>query len=246
MKLLKKRWFTKRGEYEDKLEAMYSEMILHISESSLNLIQTFQEEYAACVEEKDPRGLINLIKKSHTQAGRVASREEKEAKKDRLKNHRQWDNAGKVHDIHDHNERFRMLLDDTKELGIEWTEEDIVDIYLKSVDNSMIEADLARIKVSGSAEMPTTLSDAMFWVIDTNRTNKAIKENKPNGSKRKATGMSDNPQVHTVSAPSKKHNGGDQSGTCLLRQPARLERCTVHFARRSTLVEHKIVFISKL
>ena len=123
----------------------------------MNLIQSFQEDYDACVRDKDPRALLRLIKKSHTQAGRVATREEKEAKKDRLKLHRQWDKTGKVHDIHEHNDRFRMLLDDTKELGIEWEEADIVDIYLKSVDNSLIAPDLARIKVVGSTEMPQTL-----------------------------------------------------------------------------------------
>jgi len=157
LNMLKKRWFKKRGDYEDKLQEMFHEMILHISEPSMNLIQSFQEDYDACVRDKDPRALLRLIKKSHTQAGRVATREEKEAKKDRLKLHRQWDKTGKVHDIHEHNDRFRMLLDDTKELGIEWEEADIVDIYLKSVDNSLIAPDLARIKVVGSTEMPQTL-----------------------------------------------------------------------------------------
>ena len=87
------------------------------------------------------------MKKSHTQDGSVATREEKEQKKDRLKAHRQWDSHGKVHDIHDHNRLFKDLLDDTREIEVVWEDTDIVDMYLKSADSSLFEADLARIKL---------------------------------------------------------------------------------------------------
>ena len=55
-----------------------------------------------------------------------------------LKKHRQWDRHGKLHDIHNHNRLFSDLLDDTKEIGINWEDADIVDMYLKSVDNTLI------------------------------------------------------------------------------------------------------------
>ena len=58
-------------------------------------------------------------------------------------------------------------------------------MYLKSVDNSLIEADMARINVEGSKEMPFTLEAAQFWVIEANRRNKSIKDNRPGKLKRK-------------------------------------------------------------
>ena len=96
---------------------MFHDVMLHVSDESMNLIQSFPEDYSSCIASKDPADLIKIIRKSHTQAGRVASREEKELARDKLKSHRQWDKSGKVYDIHDHNRMFRTLLDDTKEVG---------------------------------------------------------------------------------------------------------------------------------
>ena len=158
--LEQKHWFRKRTGYADNLESMFNDMILHFSDESSNLIQSFEDDFTECTRDKSPRALLRLVRKSHTQAGRVASREEKEEKKDRLKAHRQWDHHGKVHDIHSHNRLFKDLLDDTKEVGVTWTDADVVDMYLKSVDNTLITADLARIKVEGCEEMPTTLEGA--------------------------------------------------------------------------------------
>ena len=228
VRLIKKRWFSLRSEYEDKLKKMFHDVMLHVSDESMNLIQSFPEDYSSCIASKDPADLIKIIRKSHTQAGRVASREEKELARDKLKSHRQWDKSGKVYDIHDHNRMFRTLLDDTKEVGIMWEDEDLVDLYLRSVDSTLFEADLARIKVPGSSEMPKTLEDAMHWVIDTNRTNKMIKENRPQAKssiKRKAEGDSHVMQAKESKRPmyqdtaetpectfcSKKHFGGAQN-----------------------------------
>jgi len=184
--LEQKHWFRKRTDYADNLESMFNDMILHFSDESSNLIQGFEDDFAECTRDKNPRALLRLVRKSHTQAGRVASREEKEEKKDRLKAHRQWDHHGKVHDIHSHNRLFKDLLDDSKEVGVTWTDADVVDMYLKSVDNTLITADLARIKVEGCEEMPTTLEGAQFWVIEANRRNEAINKNRPTSQKRKA------------------------------------------------------------
>lgn len=186
-RLEQKHWFSKRAAYADHLVSMFNDMILHFSDESTNLIKGFEEDFNACSTAKDPKALLRLVKKSHTQAGQVVSREEKEQKKDRLKGHRQWDSHGKIQDIHDHNRLFKDLLDDTKEIGITWTDADVVDMYLKSIDNSLITADLARIKVEGSVEMPTTLESAQFWVIEANRRNRDIKNNRPGaqGAKRK-------------------------------------------------------------
>jgi hypothetical protein len=63
--------------------------MLHFSDESMNLIQAFRNEYDQCFARKDPTALLRLVKRSHTQDGSVVSREEKEAKKDRLKAHRQ-------------------------------------------------------------------------------------------------------------------------------------------------------------
>jgi hypothetical protein len=52
-------------------------------------------------------------------------------------------------------------------------------MFLKSVDNSLIESDLARIKVEGCDEMHTTLEADQFCVIEANRRNKSIKDNRP-------------------------------------------------------------------
>jgi hypothetical protein len=190
-KLEQKYWFTKRNDYAEKLVKMFNDMILHFSDESANLIKVFQEDLTTCTADKDPRGLLKLVKKSHTQSGRVVSREEKESKKDRLKNHRQWDKNGKVYDIHSHNRLFKDLLDETEEVGIVWDDDDIVDMYLKSVDNSLFVSDLARIKVPGSAEMPKTLEQAQFWVIEANRRNQSIRDNRPaNHNKRKSDDLS--------------------------------------------------------
>ena len=203
-KMEQKLWFNKRTQYSENLISMFNDMMLHFSDESMNLIQAFRNEFDECFRQKDPTALLRLVKRSHTQHGRVASREEKESKKDRLKGHRQWDKNGKIHPIHDHNRVFTDLLNDTKEVGITWEDEDVVDMYLKSVDNTLIVADLARIKVEGSVEMPTTLEDAMFWVIETNRTNKAIKDNGPQsaGAKRKVPG--DGEKVHHQAESSNK------------------------------------------
>ena len=87
--LERKRWFKLRSDYDDKMKKMFNEMFLHISDSSMNLIKSFKDDLDACKAARDPNLLIKLIKKSHTQAGQQATREEKEAKKDRLKNLRQ-------------------------------------------------------------------------------------------------------------------------------------------------------------
>ena len=195
-KMEQKLWFSKRTQYSDNLVSMFNDMILHFSDESMNLIQAFRNDFDQCFRDKDPKALLRLVRRSHTQAGRTASREEKESKKDRLKGHRQWDRHGKVHSIHDHNRMFTDLLDDTKEVGIEWQDEDVVDMYLKSVDNTLIIADLARIKVPGSTEMPTTLEAAMFWVIETNRTNKAIKDNAPRAGDKRKVSDTTTPSVH--------------------------------------------------
>lgn len=209
-KLNQKQWFHKRSEYADQLVSMYNDMILHFSDESTNLIQSFEREYTRCSTNKDPKALLQLVKTSHTQDGRVASREEKEQKKDRLKAHRQWDSNNKVHGIHSHNQLFKDLLDDTREVGVEWTNADIVDMYLKSVDNSLIEADLARINVPGSTEMPTNLEDAQFWVIDANRRNKLIRDNRPGNAKRKA----EPERVHVTDAAAPKAKSSDSYPEC--------------------------------
>jgi hypothetical protein len=185
--LEQKLWFKQRTGYAEKLKSLFNDMILHFSDDSSNLIQGFKAEYATCLNDKNPKELLKLVKKSHTQRGRTVSREEKEEKKDRLKAHRQWDRNGKIHALHDHNRLFKALLDDTKQVGITWDDPDVVDLYLKSIDNTLIVADLARIKVDGCAEMPTTLEAAQFWVIEANRRNQTIQDNRPgNRTKRKA------------------------------------------------------------
>jgi hypothetical protein len=185
-KLEKRLWFNNRTKFGDNLFRMFNDMVLHFSNESSNLIEAFEEDFNESSTDKNPRTLLKLVKKSHTQAGHTVSREEKEQKKDRLKAHRQWDSHGKVHDIHKHNNLFKDLLDDTREVGVTYDHADIVDMYLKSVDNCLIEADLARIKVEKCAEMPKTLETAQFWVIEANRRNQSIQDNRPGNQKRKA------------------------------------------------------------
>ena len=117
-KLEQKLWFQKRTDFSDKLFSMFNDMILHFSDDSANLIQAFDQEYNLCLTDKNPQALLKLVKKAHTQSGRLVSREEKEQKKDRLKGHRQWDTHGKIHDIHSHNRLFKDLLNDTFEIGV--------------------------------------------------------------------------------------------------------------------------------
>ena len=228
-KLEQKSWFFKRNTYDENFKAMFNDMILHFSDESTNLIHGFVEDFKKCSTDQNPQALLKLVKKSHTQAGRVVSREEKEEKKDRLKRHRQWDRNGKIHGIHDHNRLFKALLEDTIEIGLIWDDSDIVDLYLKSIDNTLIVGDLARIKVEGCTEMPKNLEAAQFWVIEANRRNKDIKDNAPNRQKRKA----DDPPERVLTADStgstpltdypecifckKKHLGGAQECAYLKR-----------------------------
>jgi hypothetical protein len=88
-KMEQKLWFSKRTQYTENLASMFNNMMLHFSDESMNLIQAFRNEYDQCFARKDPTALLRLVKRSHTQDGSVVSREEKEAKKDRLKAHRQ-------------------------------------------------------------------------------------------------------------------------------------------------------------
>ena len=84
LKLNQREWFSDRARYKKNLVDMFHDMLLHFSDESANLVESFREEYDRCVSEKNPQALLALVKRSHTQAGRVASREEKEQKKDRL------------------------------------------------------------------------------------------------------------------------------------------------------------------
>ena len=213
--LEQKSWFTKCDRYEEKLNSMFYDMILHFSDESANLIQGFEEDFTKCSNFQGPqRELLKLVKEGISRGEREKEEESSEG------SHRQWDARGKVHDIHDHNRLFKDLLDDTKEIGIVIEETDIVDMYLKSVGNTLIEADLARIKVENSTEMPTTLENAQFWAIEANRHNQDIKNNRPNAqNKRKVADLPVPERVNTADTTpdnpecafcKKKHQGGAQ------------------------------------
>ena len=74
----------------------------------------------------------------HQQVGRTVSDEERRLKKLELEALQQWDSSGKVLSLEDHDRAWRDLYEEATHMGVKWTEDEIVRIYLRSVDAAII------------------------------------------------------------------------------------------------------------
>ena len=150
----------------------------------MNLLTKDSEVYSSCDQKQDPLILWTLLQTCHSQVGRNVSDEELRLKKMKLENLKQWDEKGNVCSLEDHDRVWRELYEEATHIGVEWNEEELIRIYLRSVDSTHIMHDLSAILKPGATDFPASVVEASYWVASMVQRNKAISENQPPGRKR--------------------------------------------------------------
>ena len=183
-KVRMKQFVERQGLYEKALKQMYADMLQHLSLESMNLLTKDSEVYSSCDQKQDPLILWTLLQTCHSQVGRKVSDEELRLKKMKLENLKQWDEKGNVCSLEDHDRVWRELYEEATHIGVEWNEEELIRIYLRSVDSTHIMHDLSAILKPGATDFPASVVEASYWVASTVQRNKVISENQPPGRKR--------------------------------------------------------------
>ena len=112
----------------------------------------------------------------HSQIGRHVSDEEKRIKRLELESLKQWDDSGKVTSLPDHDRAWQDLFEEAKHIGVEWDEDELIRIYLRSVDSTHIAHNLSAILKPDAEDFPKSVVDASYWVSTTLERNRAISE----------------------------------------------------------------------
>ena len=128
----------------------------------MNLLTKDAEKYAECDQKRDPLLLWNVLQTCHTQVGHEVSDEERRLKKLELEALQQWDDHGKVLSLEDHDRAWRDLYEEATHMSVTWADDEIVRIYLRSVDSTNITHDLARILKPGAEDLPKNVVDASY------------------------------------------------------------------------------------
>ena len=126
-----------------------------------------------------PDEVVEAAATSHSQIGRKVSDEELRAKKLQLENLKQWDSSGQVVPLQEHDRAWRDLYDEAIHLGVTWESDEIVRIYLRSVDSTDIAHDLSALLKPDATEFPKSVVEASYWVATTLQRNKLIRMNRP-------------------------------------------------------------------
>lgn len=229
LKLRMSDFIKRQTRYKSALKMLYADILQHLSNESMNLLTQDSEEYEKCDRDQDPLQLWEILKKCHSQIGRKVSDEELRQKKLKVESLKQWHPSTlKVRKLEEHNRAWRDSYEEACHLGVQWTEDEIIRVYLRSVDSTLIIADLSQILKEGSTEFPQTLTEASYWVTATVQRYKGIQECQPGKGVREP---GNGPKSHSVMAESagdggdldecafckKKHYGGAQKCTRLLK-----------------------------
>ena len=194
-----KKFIDKQAQYELELRHLYADILQHLSVESTNLLTKDTETFRLCQKKQDPIYLIKVLKKCHSQIGRQVSDEEKRVKRLELESLKQWDHSGKVIPLPDHDRAWQDLYEEAKHIGVQWDEDELVRIYLRSVDSTHIAHDLSAILKPDAADFPKSVVEASYWVSTTLERNRAISESQPGKSRYK-----DKQAVHHAQDPKNK------------------------------------------
>ena len=194
-----KKFIDKQAQYELELRRLYADILQHLSVESMNLLTKDAETFKSCQKKQDPIHLMKVLKQCHSQIGRHVSDEEKRIKRLELESLKQWDDSGKVTSLPDHDRAWQDLYEEAKHIGVEWDEDELIRIYLRSVDSTHIAHDLSAILKPDAEDFPKSVVDASYWVSTTLERDRAISESQPGKGRQK-----DKRSVHYTHDPDKK------------------------------------------
>jgi hypothetical protein len=151
--------------FNDNVKKIYDDILLHLSSASLLLVSQDAVAYSAAQADRDAAKLWTLVRTSHTVSNRMVSALELRTSKKRLEGLVQIQENGKTMLLTAYNKIWNTFHSESVKLGVQWTNSEIVILYLESVDNSEFRVQLSEL-LRDPAKLPKTIIDAQFWVAD--------------------------------------------------------------------------------
>ena len=147
------------------LSDMFDDMLMHVSAESKLLIERDAPAYITACDERDPVKLLKLIRTSHTLKGTVVKPTEIRDAKARMEAVRQIKPDGSTISLEAYNKMWNEQLKDATAIGATWTEPELAELYLNSVDNRLIRSELNAL-LRDQDMIPQTVVEAQIWVLD--------------------------------------------------------------------------------
>jgi hypothetical protein len=198
-------YVQKREKFTTNLTNMFDDLLMHMSEDSKLLLTSDTVAYAAVETNRDTVKLWTLIRISHTVKNRKVSDRELTAARQQVEALTQIQPNGTPMALTAYNKVWNTLTGEATKLGVVWTSQQLVLLYLNSVDNSEFRVQLAELlRESKRGELPKTVIDAQFWVSDTLATVSSLtaQDELREGNKRKYAQI-----AHPVDLPSRQSGG---------------------------------------
>ena len=165
--LAKIKKLTERAtEFPLSVQKLFDRTLLHVSQDSMVQVQSFVEDYPKVTKSRNPNLLWQLLHKSHITKNSAVTDEEKRAAAKRLEDLRQVAEDGRTVPLKLYNETWNELHKQAKDIGVTTlgTEDQLVKLYMNSLDKSVIGAEIAR-KLFKPKHTPRSVASAQTWAI---------------------------------------------------------------------------------